>query len=165
MTNQSDDDDLRYERVNLYVTFSGVLMGFSIALITLLLTLTSDKYRASPLFEYAIAAFVFSALSYLENIEWFIYFIKTKKDWHYNIGAYAYYLGYLSMILGIAYILKLFEIKLALYIIYGFLLYTVFITTQDFYFDLKRKQRPIDILISPAVIVIYILIIWFTLIN
>ncbi len=165
MPNQSDEDDLRHERVNLYVSFSGVLMGFSIALITLLLTLTLDKYRASPLFEYAIAAFVFSALSYLENIEWFIYFIKTKKDMHYNIGAYAYYLGYLLMILGNAYVLKLFEIKLALYIIYVYLLYTIIVTSRDFYLNIKRGQGLIDIIISPAVIVIYILIVWFTLIN
>lgn len=165
MTNQSDEDNLRYEGVKLYVSFSGVLMGFSTALITLLLTLTLDKYRSSPFFEYAIAAFVFSALSYLQNIEWFIYFIRSKKDLHYNIGSYAYYLGYLSMILGIAYMLKLFEIKLALYLIYSFLLYTVFITAQDFYLDLKKERRSIDILISPAVIIIYILIIWFTLIN
>lgn len=163
MYNQSDD--WRLEQVKLYVTFSGVLLGFSVALIILLLTLTTEQYRTSCLFEYAIAAFLVSALGYLENIEWFIYFIKTKKEMHYSIGAYAYYFGYLFMILGIAYILKLFEITLALYIIYTALLYTVIITVQDFYFNIKRGQRLVDIIISPAVIVIYILIIWFTLIN
>lgn len=163
MPNQSDD--CRIEQVNLYVAFSGVLLGFSIALITLLLTLTLEKYRVSPLFEYAIAAFVVSALGYLENIEWFIYFIKKKKDMHYNIGAYFYYFGYLYMILGVAYLLKLFEIRIALYIIYFALLYTIIITAQDFYIDFKREQRSVDIIISTLIIVIYILIIWFTLIN
>lgn len=157
--------DYRLAQVNLYVTFGGVLIGFSIALIALLLTLTTETYRTSPFFEYAITAFVVSAFSYLQNIEWFIYFIKTKEAKHYNIGAYAYYLGYLFMILGVAYILKLFEIKLALYVIYLALFYTIIMTAHDFYIDIKREQRLIDVIISPAIIVIYILIIWFTLIN
>lgn len=159
MPNQSD------EQINLYVSFVGVLLGFSIALITLLLPLTTGKYKESPLFEYAITAFVVSALGYLENIEWFIHFIKTKKEVHYKIGAKSFYLGYLFMILGVAYILKLFEIKLALYIIYVYLIYTIIFAIRDFYVAINKGRNLIDIIVSPIIIFVYTLIVWFTLIK
>ena len=94
-----------------YSNFAGLLIGFSITFTTILLTLSTKEIKNSIFFEYAIAAFITSALTFLQSSEFFIYFTRNKKDINYDIASYCYYIGYLSMVLGIVYLLKLFDIN------------------------------------------------------
>ncbi len=159
-------DDSEIEGSKLYTTFTGVLLGFSITFVTLLLTLSGKEIKESPFFGYAIAAFVLSAFSYLETCTGFIHFIRKNQNWAYDLASYFYYVGYLAMILGIVYLLKLFNISLALNIAYGFLILAIFFAIHDGYLTLKDENRALrDVIFFPGLIIGYISTIWFTLIN
>lgn len=148
-----------------YSNFAGLLMGFSITFTTILLTLSTKVIKDNIFFEYAIAAFITSAFTFLQSSEFFIYFTRNKKDINYDIASYCYYLGYLSMVLGVVYLLKLFDINYALVISYIFLLFSVIFLIIDTKIAIFRDKKPIDIVCLPLIIIVYLLAIYFTLIK
>jgi len=120
--------EYKIEGPKLYTSYSGVLVGFSLTLIALLLTLSGKEIKQSPFFEYAIAAFFVSSFGFLNSTEWFIKYIRNRLDPRktdedekeienaHDYGSYFYYMGYLSMVLGTVYLLKLFELIIATFL-------------------------------------------------
>ena len=180
-----------------YSIFTGLLIGFSITFTTILLTSSSEEIKNNIFFEYAIAAFVISAFTFLQSTEFFIDFTGGINDIFYDIASYCYYIGYLSMVLGIVYLLKLFDINYALWISYFFLVVSFIIFISDsikpisFTEILKKLQKTsgkttkvykkesvtrsksesstyeklIYIVCPLSIIIIYLLVVYFTLIK
>lgn len=166
------------EGPKLYTSYSGVLLGFALTLIALLLTLSSKEIKQSPFFEYAIGAFFISSFGYLNSSEWFIKYIRdsleSKKveekreiEKSYEYGSYFYYLGYLSMVLGTIYLLKLFELnRIVMFFGYPALFYTFYYFVIDGYMTLKNgKGISMDTIFFPLFSIIYLVIIIVTLFS
>ncbi len=149
----------------LHASFTGVLLGFSVTLVTLLLTLPGEEVKASQFFDYSISAFVTSAFCYLQTSAWFIHYATTPKDGAYDIASYFYYLGYLAMVLGIVYLLKLFNAYPALYIAYVFIIWVACVLFHDVYLNFKEEPSLMDYLFFSILTVAYLSIIWYTLIS
>ena len=161
----NNEEKYKIDASKQYSNFAGLLIGFSITFTTILLTLSTKEIKNNIFFEYAIAAFVTSAFTFLQSSEFFIYFTRNKKDINYDIASYCYYIGYLSMVLGVVYLLKLFDINYALVISYIFLLFSFIFLIIDTKIAIFRDKKPIDIVCLPLIIIVYLLAIYFTLIK
>ena len=161
----NNEEKYKIDASKQYSNFAGLLIGFSITFTTILLTLSTKEIKNNIFFEYAIAAFITSAFTFLQSSEFFIYFTRNKKDIHYDIASYCYYIGYLSMVLGVVYLLKLFDINYALVISYIFLLFSFIFLIIDTKIAIFRDKKPIDIVCLPLIIIVYLLAIYFTLIK
>ena len=148
-----------------YSNFAGLLIGFSITFTTILLTLSTKEIKDNIFFEYAIAAFITSAFTFLQSSEFFIYFTRNKKNINYDIASYCYYIGYLSIVLGVVYLLKLFDINYALLISYIFLVVSFIFLINDSIIAIFREKKLIDIVCLSSIIIIYLLVIYCTLIK
>ena len=69
------------------------------------------------------------------------------------------------MVLGVVYLLKLFDINYALVISYIFLLFSFIFLIIDTKIAIFRDKKPIDIVCLPLIIIVYLLAIYFTLIK
>ena len=147
-----------------YSNFSGLLIGFSITFTTLLLTLSTQEIKDNIFFEYAIAAFIISAFAFLQSSEFFIYFIRIKNDINYDLASFFYYIGYISMVFGVIYLLRLFDIYLALWVSYLFLAISIYYIITDYIVAIKRDKKVKDILCLILIMIIYFSIIYYTLI-
>ena len=161
----NNEEKYKIDASKQYSNFAGLLIGFSITFTTILLTLSTKEIKDNIFFEYAIAAFITSAFTFLQSSEFFIYFTRNKKDINYDIASYCYYIGYLSMVLGVVYLLKLFDINYALVISYIFLLFSFIFLIIDTKIAIFRDKKPIDIVCLPLIIIVYLLAIYFTLIK
>ena len=161
----NNEEKYKIDASKQYSNLAGLLIGFSITFTTILLTLSTKEIKDNIFFEYAIAAFITSAFTFLQSSEFFIYFTRNKKDINYDIASYCYYIGYLSMVLGVVYLLKLFDINYALLISYIFLGISFIFFIRDSIITIFRDKKLIDIACLLSIIIIYLLIICFTLIK
>lgn len=162
---QNNEINYKISASKQYSNFAGLLIGFSITFTTILLTLSTKEIKNNIFFEYAIAAFITSAFTFLQASEFFIYFTRNKNDIHYDIASYLYYIGYLSMVLGVVYLLKLFDINYALVVSYIFLGVSFIFLIDDSRIAIFREKKLIDIVCLLSIIIIYSLVVYFTLIK
>jgi len=159
-------------KVGQYTNFAGVLIGFCVTLVTILLALSGEGIKSSPYFEYAIGGFIGSTFFWIQTCEWFAHYVGTKeeskKERRFYIASYCYYCGYLAMTLSIVYLLKLFNIRFGLLFSYIYLLFTVHMTTEDLYQNIKemkdeRKSIRWHIFALLVIMLTYFVIIFYTL--
>ncbi|NJE12131.1 hypothetical protein [Thermococcus sp. LS2] len=105
-----------------YLPFIGVALGFSIALVTILLSffkteLASDNpnigYLKSSLLFLTVASFF-----WFQAYEWFVYAFRfddnsdnPRKHNSFIVGSYFYYWAYVCLLLGLILMLRYFDLK------------------------------------------------------
>jgi len=156
-------------KVEQYTNFAGVLIGFCVTLVTILLALSGEGIKSSPYFEYSIAGFIASTFFWIQAYEWYVHYLGSKEEISFYKGSYCYYCGYLAMILSIIYLLKLFNIGIGFYFSFAYLAYSVCMTIVDLYKRIKKikdEGKPIKWYVSyplPIILIIYFVIIFYTL--
>ncbi len=161
---KDNENNNKTDAAKQYSSLAGLLVGFSITFATLLLTLSTREIKDNIFFEYAITVFVISTFSFLESSEFFIYFTRDKKEINYDIASILYYIGYMSIIFGVIYLLNLFNINYALWISYLFLIFIVVYTISDYIVAIRRDKMLRDVFCF-VFIIIYFLVFSYTLLN
>lgn len=98
--------DIRTKR---YANFAGILIGFSISIAVIIISLTPEKVSTSTHYCYSLAAFVYSSLAFFNTYTWYGQASEEseepkKQRKYFFYGTLFYYTGYWGILLGLIYL-------------------------------------------------------------
>ena len=149
MSENLNENRLKY-RAEWYANFAGILIGFSITIAVLIVTLCDDTVPNLPQYGHSLAAFIYSALAFFSTYTWYgrvIEYTKEnkpeKRDKAYRNGSLFYYTGYWSMLLGLIYLTSLIQLQLnfAFFIPFVFLVYTYLISLYESFYEISNGNK------------------------
>lgn len=104
-----NSENIFERRASRYAEFCGILIGVCMAITVLIIALAIDKIPESVKYNYTLAAFVYSALAFINTYTW--YGRATEESESQNraflCGTFFYYTGYWSLLLGLVYLTSL----------------------------------------------------------
>ena len=159
----NDLEDILADRAKRYTKFVGILIGFSITIAVIIITLAYEKIPESTLYSYSLAAFIYSALAFFNTFTW--YGVATEKTEMqrraFLYGTIFYYTGYWGILLGLVYLTSLIlsppTLNYPFLISLAFLGYTFIINGYEFVWNIWKGERSWGIIFLVLLIIPIIL--------
>lgn len=156
---KSNMDEKEMDEIKEYLNFAGVLIGISIALVALVLSFPKTDYDIY--LELSVIFLFTSAFFWLQNYSWFLHYLRTGKQRHFDVGSFAYYIGYLALILAINYLFRSYGLKLAQFVAFVIAVYILYQAMLDLGKDIKAggKYR----IVALTILIGYIVSLFFSI--
>jgi hypothetical protein len=159
-------------RAKWYANFAGILIGFSITIAVLIVTLCDNNIPNLPQYGYSLAAFVYSALAFFSTYTWYGRAVEygqenqsEKQDKAFQKASLFYYTGYWSILLGLIYLTSLIQLEavnFAFFIPFVFLVYTFWRNLRESLWEIFKGNRSNGILLL-VLLIVFIVISVFTI--